>query len=125
MSDIPADPDAEAGPDFGPDSSTGSDAGPDSAGAGASADRKELWFRFLYMIAYWFLGNIAFTVAIFLGALQFVVILVAGHKNEELRVFSRNLIQYVWECLAFVIFAREEKPFPLGKFPSVTRAGDG
>ena len=104
MSDIPADPDAEAGPE----SSRGSDAGPDSAGAGASADRKELWFRFLY---------------IFLGALQFVVILVAGHKNEELRAFSRNLIQYVWECLAFVIFAREEKPFPLGKFPSVTRDG--
>ncbi|ABS64262.1 hypothetical protein Plav_2654 [Parvibaculum lavamentivorans DS-1] len=86
----------------------------------ASSGRKELWIRFLYMIAFWFLGNVAFSVAIFLGAVQFIVILVTGEKNEELRSFSRNLIQYVWECLAFVTFAREEKPFPLGRFPSVT-----
>ncbi len=106
------------------DTSAGSSAGPDDVEAGyggeASSGRKELWIRFLYMIAYWFLGNIAFSVAIFLGAVQFVVILITGDKNEELRSFSRNLIQYVWECLAFVIFAREEKPFPLGRFPSVT-----
>lgn len=108
MSDTSAHPGAQ------PDGSqTGS-------GDEASSGRKELWFRLLYMIAFWFLGNIAFSVAIFLGALQFVVILITGNKNEELRAFSRNLIQYVWECLAFVVFAREEKPFPFGRFPSVT-----
>lgn len=105
------------------DSGAHPDTGPDSSEAGASSERKELWIRFLYMIAYWFLGNIAFSIAIFLGAFQFVVILVTGNKNEELRSFSRNLIQYVWECLAFVIFAREEKPFPLSRFPSVTNPG--
>ena len=96
----------------------------DESGAGdqASSGRKELWIRLLYMIGYWFLGNVAFSVAIFLGALQFVVVLITGNKNEELRSFSRNLIQYVWECLAFVIFARDDKPFPLGRFPSVTSA---
>lgn len=88
-----------------------------------ASGRRELWMRLLYMVVFWFLGNVAFSVAIFLGAVQFVVILVTGEKNEELRAFSRNLVQYVWECLAFVIFAREDKPFPLGKFPSVT-AGD-
>ncbi|MBA4210062.1 MAG: hypothetical protein C0454_11075 [Parvibaculum sp.] len=94
--------------------------GPSGVGEDASSARKELWIRLLYMIGFWFLGNIAFSVAIFLGALQFVVVLVTGAKNEELRGFSRNLIQYVWECLAFVVFARDEKPFPLGRFPSVT-----
>ena len=112
MSDTSADPGAH------------SSGGPDAAHAGhddqAPSARKELWIRFLYMIAFWFLGNPAFSVAIFLGALQFVVVLITADKNEELRKFSRNLIQYVWECLAFVIFAREEKPFPLGRFPSVT-----
>ncbi|HAC59620.1 DUF4389 domain-containing protein [Parvibaculum sp.] len=106
------------------DTSAHPDSGPESAHTShreeAPSARKELWIRFLYMIAFWFLGNIAFSVAIFLGALQFVVILITGSKNEELRGFSRNLIQYVWECLAFVIFAREDKPFPLGRFPSVT-----
>lgn len=108
MSDTSAYPDAEP-------------KGPHSAhGEGESSGRKELWIRFLYMIAFWFLGNIAFSVAIFLGAVQFVVVLITGDKNEELRSFSRNLIQYVWECLAFVVFIREDKPFPLGRFPSVT-----
>lgn len=109
------------------DTSAHSDGGSDNAHTAydgeSSSDRKELWIRFLYMIAFWFLGNIAFSVAIFLGALQFVVVLITGSKNEELRGFSRNLIQYVWECLAFVVFAREEKPFPLGRFPRVTNPG--
>lgn len=78
-----------------------------------------LWQRLLYMLGFWFLGNIAFSLAIFLGAVQFVVILLRGSKNEDLRGFSRNLIQYVWEALAFVVFARDEKPFPFGKFPAV------
>lgn len=85
-----------------------------------SSARKELGIRLLYMVAFWFLAHIAFSVAIFLAVLQFVVVLLTGEKNEELRKFSRNLIQYIWECLAFLIFAREEKPFPLGRFPSVT-----
>jgi len=89
-------------------------------GAAPASARRDLWMRLLYMVVFWFLGNVAFSVAIFLGAVQFVVILVTGEKNEELRSFSRNLVQYVWECLAFVIFAREDKPFPLGKFPSVS-----
>ncbi|MDO8839573.1 MAG: DUF4389 domain-containing protein [Parvibaculum sp.] len=98
---------------------SGPDASPADSGTGTSG-RRDLWMRLVYMIVFWFLGNVAFSVAIFLGAVQFVVILVTGGKNEELRAFSRNLVQYVWECLAFVIFAREDKPFPLGKFPSVT-----
>lgn len=91
-----------------------------AGGAKATPERRDLWIRLLYMVVFWFLGNVAFSVAIFLGAIQFVVILVTGDKNEELRSFSRNLVQYVWECLAFVIFAREDKPFPLDKFPSVS-----
>jgi len=101
------------------DTSAHSDPQPDASQA-ESGGRRDLWIRLLYMVVFWFLGNVAFSLAIFLGAIQFVVVLVTGDKNEELRSFSRNLVQYVWECLAFVIFAREEKPFPLGKFPSVT-----
>lgn len=78
-----------------------------------------LWQRLLYMLGFWFLGNVAFSLAIFLGVVQFVVILLRGEKNEDLRGFSRNLIQYVWEALAFVVFVQDEKPFPFGKFPSV------
>lgn len=79
-----------------------------------------LWLRIIYMLGFGFLAYIGFTVALFLGVIQVVVILATQKKNEELRQFSRDLIQYIWECLAFVVFAREEKPFPFGKFPRVT-----
>ncbi|MBI1262835.1 MAG: DUF4389 domain-containing protein [Rhizobiales bacterium] len=84
-----------------------------------TSERKELFFRFLFMLAFWFLGYIAFSLSILLGAVQLVVILIKGSKNDELAAFSRNLIQYVWQCLAFISFATDEKPFPLGTFPKV------
>lgn len=103
---------------------TASSAGdtPDNEGTtkrlGSDANGDEaLWIRLLFMLGYWFLGNLAFSIAIFLGALQFVVILIRGDANEELKTFSRNLIQYVWQCLSYVTFNQNEKPFPLNRFP--------
>lgn len=83
-----------------------------------------LWQRLLYMLGFWFLGNIAFSVAILLGGVQFIVVLLKGEKNEELARFSRNLIQYVWGCLAFVVFVKEDKPFPFSSFPSTDEEGE-
>ena len=93
---------------------------PSQTGTTEEGRSKEVLTRLLYMAVFWLLGYIAFSLAIFLGAVQFVLVLVTGNKNEELRGFSRNLIQYVWECLAFIVYVREEKPFPFGRFPSVT-----
>lgn len=85
-------------------------------GSDANGD-EALWVRMLFMVGFWFLGNLAFSISIFLGALQFVVILVRGEANAELKTFSRNLIQFVWQCLAYVTFNQDEKPFPLNRFP--------
>ena len=82
-------------------------------------DRSELFARLLWMIAFGFLGYVAFWASIFLGLVQLIVIAVTGAKNEELRGFTRNLAQYVWECVAFFVFSREDKPFPIGRFPNV------
>ena len=104
-------------------------AAPDAATSPPTANstaeqRKELFFRLLFMLAYWFLGNIAFSLAILLGFVQFVVLLVSGEQNQELKRFNRNLVQYIWHCLAYVSFMREDKPFPLGPFPSVADNDD-
>ena len=85
-------------------------------GSDANGD-EALWVRLLFMLGYWFLGNLAFSISIFLGALQFVVILIRGEANNELKTFSRNLIKFVWQCLAYVTFNTNEKPFPLNRFP--------
>jgi len=84
---------------------------------GSEAEKEPLWQRALFMIGFWFLGNIAFSLSILLGAVQFVVVLVNGTKNEELGRFSGRLIAYVWACLAYITYGQDEKPFPFGKFP--------
>jgi hypothetical protein len=29
-----------------------------------------------------------------------------------------NLVQYLWELVAYILFVRDEQPFPIGPFPS-------
>ena len=77
-----------------------------------------VWLRFIYMIGYGILGHIAFSLALFLGVVQIALLLIRKELNDEVSAFSRNLITYVGECLSYVVFAREDKPFPLAKFPS-------
>ena len=84
-----------------------------------TAAREPLWLRFLYMIGFAILAHIAFSLTLFLGVVQIVLLASRKNLNEELIGFSRNLISYVGECLSYIVFVRDEKPFPLAKFPSV------
>jgi hypothetical protein len=54
-----------------------------------------------------------------MAVLQFVVTIINRESNADLRRFSRNAVQYLWELMAFIVMAREEKPFPFGPFPQV------
>jgi hypothetical protein len=74
--------------------------------------------RLLYALGYgiiaWFVVHVIFTLAV----IQFAVLAVTGRVNDELKSFTFNLIQYLWELLAFIGFVRDEQPFPLGPFPN-------
>ncbi len=85
-------------------------------------EREPLWQRLLFMAGFWFLGHIAFSLSILLGAVQLIVMFLGGGRNEELAKFSRRLITYVFECLSFIVFDRDEKPFPFGPFPEAVKA---
>lgn len=91
----------------------------DTSASSDITEQEPIWLRFVYMIVFGFLAHVAFSLSLFLGVVQLVVILATKEKNEELRGFSRNLVHYVGDCLAYIVFARDEKPFPLGRFPSV------
>jgi hypothetical protein len=76
--------------------------------------------RLLYAFAYGVVAWLVFWIVLLLALVQFVTIGVSGKINEELRHFSINLVQYLWELLAFITFVRDDQPFPIGPFPKHT-----
>lgn len=68
---------------------------------------------FFYGLIAWFVLHVIFVLA----AIQFVVLLMNGRTNAEIKSFCASLIQYEWELLAFIGFVRDEQPFPFGPFP--------
>lgn len=73
--------------------------------------------RLLYAIGFAVVAWFVFWIALILALAQFVVVAINGRVNDELKSFSQNLIQYLWELLAFISFVRDEQPFPIGPFP--------
>jgi hypothetical protein len=73
--------------------------------------------RLLYAVGYGFLAYFALMVLFAIGAVQFVMFAINGKVNDELKSFTVNLVQYLWELAAFITFARDDRPFPIGPFP--------
>jgi len=93
---------------------------PPANGNGSAAHPSQPQFpvvRLLYALGFAVIAWFVFWLIIILGALQFVVLLVNGRTNQELKDFNFSLVQYLWELLAFIVFVRDEQPFPVGPFP--------
>jgi len=73
--------------------------------------------RLLYAIGYGILAYFVLHVLFAIALVQFVLLAVYGQLNVELKKFSANLVQYLWDLMAFIVFARDEQPFPIGPFP--------
>ena len=73
--------------------------------------------RLIYAAGFALIAWFVFWAILILGLLQFVVILINGRTNEELKDFNFSMVQYLWELLAFIVFVRDEQPFPIGPFP--------
>jgi Domain of unknown function (DUF4389) len=73
--------------------------------------------RLLYAVGFGILAYIVLFALFAISVVQFVVLAINGRVNDELKGFSINLVQYLWELIAFITFVRDEQPFPLGPFP--------
>ncbi|MCY4035680.1 MAG: DUF4389 domain-containing protein [Hyphomicrobiales bacterium] len=76
-----------------------------------------LWARLLFMLGYWMLGCIAFSIAVLLGIAQLIVVWVRGGRHGGLETSGNLFANYAYECLKYIVFASDEKPFPLGSLP--------
>jgi hypothetical protein len=94
------------------DTTTGDNAHPPVVHTPFSGTR--LLYSLLFAVIAWF----TFWVVLVLAAVQLIAILINNRVSEELRRTSLNVIQYLWELLAYISCVRDEQPFPVGPFPS-------
>jgi hypothetical protein len=73
--------------------------------------------RLVYAVCYGILAYFVLHILFALALIQFILFAVNGKLNEELKTFSSNMVQYLFELVAFIVFARDEQPFPMGPFP--------
>src|ERR1700744_5422683 len=73
--------------------------------------------RLLYSIGYGILAYFVLHVLFAIALVQFILFAINGHMNAELKSFSANLVQYLWDLVAFIVFVRDDQPFPIGPFP--------
>lgn len=75
------------------------------------------WQRLLLSIMFAFLGWFAFWMTIVLAIIMWVLVAVSSEPHAEFRKFVSASARYVWQCLAYIVMLKDEKPFPLGPLP--------
>ncbi len=78
-----------------------------------------LWQRCFYMLGFGILAYMTFWVLIIMAIVQLIVVAIDKETNADLKRFAQNTVQYLFELMAFLCFANDDRPFPFGPFPSV------
>jgi hypothetical protein len=73
--------------------------------------------RLVYALGFAVIAWLTFWLIMILGLLQFIVIIINGQQNPELKVFALSLVDYLRELLEFISFGTDAQPFPIGPFP--------
>ncbi|MEO1202823.1 MAG: DUF4389 domain-containing protein [Pseudomonadota bacterium] len=93
-------------------------AGVDSGDGGSAIEdnlkSRSTWIRFLFMIAFIVIANVAAMVATIVVILGFLWVLLTGETNEQLRQAGRALASYFADIVRFLTYNSETKPFPFG-----------
>ncbi len=76
------------------------------------------WTRLLFMalfaVLYWVAEVVLAVVILF----QFLSVLFTGNKNDKVLSLGAQLSTYAYQIFRFLTYNSEEKPFPLGEWPS-------
>ena len=76
------------------------------------------WERVLYTILYLIIGRFISMVLFVIAVCQFIYSWVIGEPNDQLLHFTSGLAEYSKQLVSYVGFNSEEKPWPVGAWPS-------
>ena len=79
----------------------------------------ETWIRLLYMVLFGFLSIVARMVIWVVAVLQFILVLVTGDGNNNLRDLGQGASKWSYQVFLFLTFNSDDKPFPFSDWPEV------
>jgi len=88
---------------------------------GSNLKNIDLWIRLLYMLVFGLLLVVARMVIWAVALLQFVLVLVTGKVNDNLRNLGQSTAKWCFQALLFITFNSEAKPFPFADWPEIDR----
>jgi hypothetical protein len=77
----------------------------------------ETWTRLLYMVVLGFLSVLARMVVWIVAVLQFLLVLVTGKGNSNLRDLGQGTSKWTYQTFLFLTFNSDDKPFPFSDWP--------
>jgi len=79
-----------------------------------------LIFMALFAVLYW-VAEVVLAVVVFF---QFLSVLLTGNKNDKVLSLGAQLSTYAYQIFRYLTYNSEEKPFPLGDWPSDAQLGE-
>jgi len=76
------------------------------------------WKRFVFMVISCLLVWVASVVGAVVVVLGFLMLLLTGEVNRELRGVGQSIAAYIYESIRYLTFNTDDRPFPFGsKWP--------
>ncbi len=78
----------------------------------------DVWMRLLFIVILYALYGVARVVLFFIVVFQFLATLFTGSTNERLLVFGKQLAEYIYQLVQYLIYSSDDKPFPFADWPA-------
>jgi len=77
------------------------------------------WLRLAYMLLFALLVMAARLLVSIVVVVQFILVLIFGKDNENLRNLGQGLGKWVYQAIMFLTFNSNDKPFPFDEWPEL------
>jgi hypothetical protein len=84
----------------------------------------ETWIRLLYRIVFGLLSILARMVVWIVAVLQFLLVLITGADNKNLRDLGQGAAKWTYQAFLFLTFNSNDKPFPFSDWPEIEESED-